>query len=254
MADMNDTKDPIDTQSLSKPTRQAVAITSQTINVASVSSFVADDAAGAVSSFVGTTRNTFQGKRTLRLEYEAYEPMAIRAMEVKRKGVWGAFFLLAKIWLDRSGKKNSTSSCLARSLSTPKQKICDAASTRWELTAIAITHRIGTVEVGEASVIMAASSAHRRDALEVRGERESFLFPSKKVGFCFFSRSLSFSFFLTNDKKHPHQTKPIQAVAWAIDELKATVPIWKKEFFVGGGVWKENEEGRRLIEAARRRK
>lgn len=48
------------------------------------------------------------------------------------------------------------------------QKICDAASTRWELRAISITHRIGTVEVGEASVAIAASSAHRRDALEVK--------------------------------------------------------------------------------------
>ena len=36
----------------------------------------------------------------------------------------------------------------------------------------------------------------------------------------------------------------MQACAWAIDELKATVPIWKKEFFVGGEVWKENAESR----------
>lgn len=68
-----------------KKTRTAVAITSQTINVASLSSFVADNAAGAVSTFVGTTRDTFQGNRTLRLEYEAYEPMAVRAMEVLRR-------------------------------------------------------------------------------------------------------------------------------------------------------------------------
>ena len=65
-----------------KKTRTAVAITSQTINAASLSSFVADNAAGAISTFVGTTRDTFQGKRTLRLEYEAYETMAVRAMEV----------------------------------------------------------------------------------------------------------------------------------------------------------------------------
>lgn len=36
----------------------------------------------------------------------------------------------------------------------------------------------------------------------------------------------------------------VQACAWAIDELKATVPIWKKEFLVGGEVWKENAESR----------
>lgn len=39
-----------------------------------------------------------------------------------------------------------------------------------------------------------------------------------------------------------------QAVHWAIDELKATVPIWKKEFFEDGSVWKENEESRRLLQ------
>lgn len=38
-----------------------------------------------------------------------------------------------------------------------------------------------------------------------------------------------------------------QAVHWLIDELKATVPIWKKEFFEDGSVWKENEESRRLL-------
>jgi hypothetical protein len=56
-----------------------------------------------------------------------------------------------------------------------KQKICDAASARWELVAVSITHRVGTVEVGEASVAIAASSAHRRDALEVK-ERERVFF------------------------------------------------------------------------------
>ena len=38
---------------------------------------------------------------------------------------------------------------------------------------------------------------------------------------------------------------PLQAVHWAIDELKASVPIWKKEFFEGGEVWKENAESRK---------
>ena len=66
----------------SKKTRTAVAITPETISVALLSSFVADDAAGAIATFVGTTRDTFQGKRTLKLEYEAYEPMAVRALQV----------------------------------------------------------------------------------------------------------------------------------------------------------------------------
>ena len=38
-----------------------------------------------------------------------------------------------------------------------------------------------------------------------------------------------------------------QAVAWLIDELKAKVPIWKKEVFEGGEVWKENAESRKLL-------
>ena len=50
----------------------------------------------------------------------------------------------------------------------------------------------------------------------------------------------------------PHRAPALAAVAWAIDELKARVPIWKKEMFVGGGVWQENAEGRARVEAARR--
>jgi len=42
----------------------------------------------------------------------------------------------------------------------------------------------------------------------------------------------------------PHRRAALEACAWAIDELKATVPIWKKEFFEGGEVWKENAENR----------
>ena len=43
----------------------------------------------------------------------------------------------------------------------------------------------------------------------------------------------------------PHPS--LQAVHWAIDELKASVPIWKREFFEDGSQWKENEESRRLM-------
>lgn len=40
----------------------------------------------------------------------------------------------------------------------------------------------------------------------------------------------------------------MKAVAWLIDELKAQVPIWKKEQFEGGEVWKENAESRKLLQ------
>ena len=43
-----------------------------------------------------------------------------------------------------------------------------------------------------------------------------------------------------------------QACAWAIDELKASVPIWKKEVYEGGEVWKENAEARAALLAAGR--
>ncbi|KAG2450479.1 hypothetical protein HYH02_004980 [Chlamydomonas schloesseri] len=83
------------------------------------------------------------------------------------------------------------------------QELGQQVQQKWSVCKVAIAHRVGTVLVGEPSVIIAVSSAHRRESLE--------------------------------------------AVHWAIDELKATVPIWKKEFFEDGSTWKENEESRRLL-------
>jgi molybdopterin synthase catalytic subunit len=79
---------------------------------------------GAVVSFVGVVRNHNLGRRVLRLEYEAYEPLALKAL----------------------------------------QRIVDEAAERWPSARLAIHHRIGRLEVGEASVAIAASSAHRADA------------------------------------------------------------------------------------------
>lgn len=81
------------------------------------------------------------------------------------------------------------------------QKLAAHAHDRWGLSKVAIVHRTGRVDVAEASVVVCASSPHRRAALEACG--------------------------------------------WLIDELKATVPIWKREFFRDGSVWKENAESRR---------
>ncbi|CAN0150984.1 unnamed protein product, partial [Ectocarpus sp. 12 AP-2014] len=70
---------------------------------------------------------------------------------------------------------------------------------RWDVLKIALVHRLGVTEVGEASVIIAVSSVHRKDSLE--------------------------------------------AVEFAINTLKATVPIWKLEVYEGDSrVWKENAE------------
>ena len=49
-----------------------------------------------------------------------------------------------------------------------------------------------------------------------------------------------------------HRAASLDGVHWAIDELKATVPIWKKEFFEDGEIWKENAESRRLYMASQK--
>ena len=143
--------------------RDHVEITGSALSLDAAYEFVRSPRAGAVVTFVGTTRDEFQGKRVDRLEYECYAPMALKKM----------------------------------------RELCGLMRGRWEVENIHIAHRTGIVAVGESSVIIAVSSAHRVASLE--------------------------------------------ATRWCIDELKATVPIWKKEFFEGGEVWKENETQRREI-------
>ena len=78
---------------------------------------------GAVITFVGVVRNANAGRRVLRLEYEGYEPLAVRALE-------------------RIGRE---------------------VGDRWKVR-LAVHHRLGTLEIGEASVIIAVASPHRADA------------------------------------------------------------------------------------------
>lgn len=136
-----------------------VTITNEKLDMDMLVAFVSCEEAGAISTFIGTTRNHFNGKKVKKLEYEAYSEMA------------------RKEWL----------------------KICKTLHSRWNIYKTAMAHRTGEVPVGDASVIIAVSSCHRKDSLE--------------------------------------------AVQYAIDELKATVPIWKKEYYEDGSVsWKENAE------------
>jgi molybdopterin synthase catalytic subunit len=79
---------------------------------------------GAVVSFLGLARNHNAGRRVEYLEYEAYEPLALRAFA----------------------------------------RIADETRARWPSAALALHHRIGRVDVGDASVAIAASSPHRADA------------------------------------------------------------------------------------------
>jgi len=81
-------------------------------------------ARGAVVTFLGTVRGQNQGRRVLRLEYEAFEPLALKAFATIR----------------------------------------DEARTRWPSARVAFHHRVGRLELGEVSVGIAASSPHRAEA------------------------------------------------------------------------------------------
>jgi MoaE-MoaD fusion protein len=112
---------------------------------------------GAVVTFDGCVRNHSQGRRTLYLDYEAYESMA-----------------LGKI-----------------------RQIAEQIHEKFAIHRVAIAHRLGRLDIGETSVFIAVSSAHRPAAFE--------------------------------------------ACRFAIDTLKRTVPIWKKEYFEDGAVWADGE-------------
>eukprot|EP00903_Cladosiphon_okamuranus_P014840 g13741.t1 len=136
-----------------------VSVSTACLDLSEIAAMVADPRAGAISTFSGTTRDNHFGKKVVRLEYEGYVPMA--ELELK--------------------------------------KICTQVRARWNVLRIALVHRLGVTAVGEASVIIAVSSVHRKDSLE--------------------------------------------AVEFAINTLKATVPIWKLEVYEGDSrVWKENAE------------
>ncbi len=79
---------------------------------------------GAIASFVGIVRGENRGRRVLYLEYEAYEPLAVRVLE----------------------------------------QIRDEAAGRWGAARIAIHHRVGRLEIGDASIMIASASPHRADA------------------------------------------------------------------------------------------
>jgi MoaE-MoaD fusion protein len=115
---------------------------------------VDDSGAGGIVIFSGVVRNETGGRPVKFLEYEAHAPMA----EVKMR------------------------------------EIGESLRARWSgVKRVAMLHRIGRLEIGEASVLIAVSAAHRGDAFE--------------------------------------------ACRYAIDTLKRTVPVWKKEHFEDGEVW-----------------
>jgi molybdopterin synthase catalytic subunit len=112
---------------------------------------------GAIVTFDGFVRNESRGRRTLYLEYEAYESMALAKMA----------------------------------------EIAAHIHAKFSIHRVAIVHRLGRLEIGETSVFIAVSAAHRSAAFD--------------------------------------------ACRYAIDTLKRTVPIWKKEYFADGAVWADGE-------------
>jgi molybdopterin converting factor subunit 1 len=103
----------------------AFRLTDAPIDVDSVIAEVADERAGAIATFLGTTRLHSRGRTVTHLEYEAYEGMAEKTMA----------------------------------------EIAAGLEERYDLCAIAITHRVGRVAIGETSVAIAISAPHRQDAL-----------------------------------------------------------------------------------------
>jgi molybdopterin synthase catalytic subunit len=132
--------------------------------------YVTDPSAGAIATFIGTTRNNNEGRKVIALDYDAYPEMAEK--ELKRIG--------------------------------------DDAKKKWSIERMGIVHRIGPVQITEASVMIAVSAAHRDDAF--------------------------------------------QACRFAIEEIKKTVPIWKKEVFEGGEVWIGSQTGQPLSDAELRQR
>jgi molybdopterin synthase catalytic subunit len=129
------------------------SVRSGPLDLAELVAEVSDPAAGAIATFIGTTRDHSRGRTVTLLEYDAYPEMAEAEMA----------------------------------------RIGDLVKERHGVTRVAIAHRTGIVPIGEASVMIAVSAPHRAAALD--------------------------------------------ACRDAIDTLKQTVPIWKKEVFEGGEEW-----------------
>jgi len=107
--------------------RTLVAVRGGSLDVAALYEAVLDDRAGAAVVFTGMVRNHAPGKTGVtHLEYEAYEEHVAGKIE----------------------------------------EICAEVRRRWDVLHLAVEHRTGTVNVAEASVVVAVSSAHRGDAFE----------------------------------------------------------------------------------------
>ncbi len=133
------------------------ALTSDPIDVEELKRRTAAASVGAVLTFEGVVRDNSSGRRTRYLDYDCYRPLALRTMQQLGREILEAH----------------------------------------DVHAVAMAHRLGRLEIGEASVAIVVSSAHRRAAYEAGLD--------------------------------------------AINRLKKTVPVWKKEYFEDGEIWVEGE-------------
>lgn len=111
---------------LSHPARVHVGLQDGPLDLSSIIDLVRSPSAGAIVTFSGTTRDTFDGKEVLYLDYESHTPLASKSL----------------------------------------REICQDAVDRWDLQGAACFHRLGRVPVGEESIMIAVSSAHRKAGWE----------------------------------------------------------------------------------------
>ncbi|OCH96090.1 molybdenum cofactor synthesis 2 [Obba rivulosa] len=115
-------------------------LTHEPLNSQEIIQSVGDGRAGAIAVFIGTTRNSFKGKVVTRLDYQAYSKLAIKTM---------------------ANIIQAAHTTYARSTHSP-----DQSSPAISLVKSVVHHRLGTVPVGEPSIVIAVSSPHRKEAFE----------------------------------------------------------------------------------------
>lgn len=141
-----------------------IFVTQDKLDPEEITRAVQKDTNGAVITFLGVTRRYNHDKEVRYLEYEAYLPMARTKLE----------------------------------------EIAQEIHELWNISDVAIGHRIGHLEIGEISLVVAIGS--------------------------------------------PHREKAFEASKYAVDRLKQTVPIWKKEVFADGEVWVGHQQDPVLLQ------
>ena len=102
-----------------------IDLTDQPIDVTAALLAAEDDGAGAVNAFIGTVRNQSTGRRVVRLDYEAYDSMALHQL----------------------------------------RKVAEQAQEKWPmLRQVVVIHRKGTLQIGDVAVIVAVSTPHRAES------------------------------------------------------------------------------------------